>query len=162
MRIALVAGTLGKGGAEKQLVYMARALKASGADVRVYCATRGEFYEPALREIGIDPIWFGRYSNPVARLATLAKLLRGFRPHVIQSAHFYTNLYVSLLAKVSSSLCFGSLRNDAVSEVRYNRRWGKRLIKSPPALIANSHSARKNAAGFGVAPRPRVCVAQRD
>jgi len=44
VRIAFVAGTLGQGGAEKQLVYMARALRDSGADVRVYCLTRGEHY----------------------------------------------------------------------------------------------------------------------
>jgi len=31
LRVAIVAGTLARGGAEKQLVYMVRALKADGA-----------------------------------------------------------------------------------------------------------------------------------
>jgi hypothetical protein len=39
LRVALIAGTLGQGGAEKQLVYMARALVAAGADVSAFSLT---------------------------------------------------------------------------------------------------------------------------
>src|SRR5438876_7728374 len=45
LRVALVAGTLDRGGAEKQLFYMARALVRAGVDVRVCCLQRGEVFE---------------------------------------------------------------------------------------------------------------------
>ena len=38
----------GPGGAEKQLVYMVRALCDAGVDLRVYSLTMGEFYEARL------------------------------------------------------------------------------------------------------------------
>lgn len=150
LRVALIAGTLGKGGAEKQLVYMVRALMQAGAQVRVYCATRGELYERALIDLGCEPIWFGKPSNPLSRVRRLSMLLREFRPHVIQSAHFYTNLYVALAARSIRCLRFGSLRNDAIHEVEGNGRWGPWLIRMPPALIANSKLAKSNAQKLGV------------
>jgi glycosyltransferase involved in cell wall biosynthesis len=157
LRVALVAGTLGKGGAEKQLVFMVGALKKANVDVQVYCATRGEFYESDLVELGCTPIWYGQRGNPVSRVVRLAMLLRKFRPHVVQSAHFYTNLYVALASRAIHTLAFGGLRNDAVHEVDSNGRWGPWLIRLPPSLIANSELARTNAAEYGV-KRDRVHV----
>lgn len=149
MRIALVAGTLGQGGAEKQLVYMARALRDSGADVRVYCLTRGEYYERELTEIGIAPRWFGRFTSPPMRTLTLAASLRSFRPNIVQSAHFYTNLYVTMAARLVGAAGIGAARNDVVHEVAYNGRWGPWLLRAPSALIVNSNAARDNATALG-------------
>lgn len=154
LRIALVAGTLAKGGAEKQLVYIATALKQSRHEVRVYCPTKDEFYQQALQQAGCACVWYGQHQNPLGRLSTLSRLLHKFQPHVVQATHFYTNLYVALYAKMArKTLAFGCLRNDAVSEVNANGRWGKWLIKSPPALIANSESAKSNSALFGIQPQ---------
>src|SRR5262249_42873838 len=69
LRVAMVAGTLGQGGAEKQLVYIANALHQAGVEVRVYSLTRGEFYESSLRALGIAPIWIGRFNTPLARVS---------------------------------------------------------------------------------------------
>ena len=152
VRIALVAGTLGQGGAEKQLVYMARALRDSGADVRVYCLTRGEYYEGALADAGLEPEWIGRFAAPPLRTLALAAALRRFRPHLVQSAHFYTNLYVAMAAPLAGAIGIGAARNDVVHEVRYNGRWGRWLLRAPSALIVNSYAARDNAEALG---RPR-------
>lgn len=149
MRIALVAGTLGQGGAEKQLVYMARALRDSGADVRVYCLTRGEYHEGALADNGLAPQWIGRFSAPPLRILTLAAALRRFRPDIVQSAHFYTNLYVAMAAQLVGAISIGAARNDVVHEVRYNGRWGRWLLRAPSALIVNSSAARDNARALG-------------
>ena len=43
LRVALLAGTLEFGGAEKQLVYMARALQGAGVRVRVYKTRQNHF-----------------------------------------------------------------------------------------------------------------------
>ncbi len=153
LRVALVAGTLAQGGAEKQLVYLVRALRSAETDVRVFSLTRDEFHEPELRAMGVEPVWIGRKQSPPARMAALALALRGFRPHIVQATHFYVNLYVGAVAPVHSAIGIGAVRNDVDHEVGANGRWGPWLLRSPSALIMNSHAARRNAIALGVAEK---------
>jgi glycosyltransferase involved in cell wall biosynthesis len=152
LRVALVAGTLDRGGAEKQLLYMARALAGAGVDVRVYSLGRGEFFEAELRRIGIPPIWIGRHAHPVLRIIALLRALANFRPHIVQSAHFYTNLYVAAAALVHRAVGLGAIRNDGYHDVSANGRWGRWLLRLPSALLANSQTAKSNAESLGVRP----------
>ncbi|MGH7650171.1 MAG: glycosyltransferase [Gemmatimonadaceae bacterium] len=157
VRIAFVAGGLGQGGAEKQLVYMARAVRDAGADVRVYCLTRGEHYEQTLIDAGLTPIWMGRRGATMLRVLTLAAELRRFRPHIAQSAHFFMNLYVRFAAPLTGALDVGAARSDIVYEVEHNGRWGPWLVRAPSALIVNSYAAQRNTKAYGV-PAERVHV----
>jgi glycosyltransferase involved in cell wall biosynthesis len=152
LRVALLAGGLSQGGAEKQLVYMAGALLRAGADVRVYCLTRGDHYERALRSLGISCVWIGRFGNPAARVVGLAAVLRDFRPHILQSTHFFSNLYVCLVAPLYRAVAIGSIRSDVYQEMKANGRWGPLLLRMPPAIIANSFTARRNAERLGIPP----------
>jgi glycosyltransferase involved in cell wall biosynthesis len=150
VRVALLAGTLARGGAEKQLVYMARALREAGVCVRVYTLGKDDFYEAALRDVGLAPIGVGRAGNPVLRLGAFTRALWSFHPHVVQAGHFYVNLYVALASRFLGSLAIGAIRNDAVHELQENGRWGPYLLRMPTALLANSHTARRNAVRLGV------------
>jgi glycosyltransferase involved in cell wall biosynthesis len=152
LRVALVAGTLTRGGAEKQLFYMVRALVEAGVDVRVCSLRRGEFFEAELQRIGIPPIWTGRNAHPVLRTIELVRALANFRPHIVQSAHFYTNLYVTTAALVYGAVGIGALRSNAHYEVSANGGWGRWLLRLPPALIANSQAAKSNAESLGIRP----------
>lgn len=152
LRVALLAGTLGQGGAEKQLVYVARALAAAGIEVRIYSLTRGEFYEAALRAQGLDVVWVGRAGNPMVRIAALAAALARYRPHVVHAFHFYANLYAVAVAPLVGAVAVGSLRNDAYHEVEANGRWGRPLLHWPRALVANSLAASENARRLRVPP----------
>jgi glycosyltransferase involved in cell wall biosynthesis len=152
LRVALVAGCLSQGGAEKQLFYMVRALRQAGIELRVYCLTRGEFYESALRSLGVEPIWVGRHPNPFVRLATLATGLRSFRPHVVQASHFFANFYLAAATLVGRVLTIGAIRNDTYHEVAANRPWGRSLLRIPHVLLANSIAGKRNALQFGVNP----------
>jgi len=149
LRVAFVAGTLGVGGAEKQMVYMARALCQSGAEVRVLSLTRGDYYERALREIGLEPVWIGQSSHPLGRLAAVIRALREFRPHILQAAHFFTNLYVGLAAPWLGAVSVGAIRSDVLREMKEHGAWGPWLLRLPAVLIANSHAARTAAAHLG-------------
>ena len=150
LRVALVAGTLAQGGAEKQLVYLVEALRSAGAEVRLFSLTRGEFFEPALRAMGEEPVWVGRFGSPAARIGALAMALRGFDPHIVQASHFYVNLYVRAVAPLYGAIGIGAVRNDVAHEVQANGRWGQWLLRAPSALIMNSHAARRNAIAFGI------------
>ncbi len=153
LRIALIAGTLGRAGAEKQLVYMARALRGAGADVRVYCVTQGEYYESRLRNDGLEVRWFGQSSHPLLRLSALTADLRKFRPNIVQSTHFFTNLYSGLAGRFCRALSIGAIRNETRYELDDNGRWGRLLLSTPSMLIANSQFAVDGAIAVGVEPR---------
>jgi glycosyltransferase involved in cell wall biosynthesis len=157
LRVAFVAGTLARGGAEKQLFYMARALAGAGVEVRVCSLGRGEFFEAELQRIGIPLTWIGRHSHPVLRTIALVRALASFRPHIVQSAHFYTNLYVAAAALTHHAIGLGALRNDGYHDVSANGRWGRWLLRVPSALLANSQAAKRNAELLGVRPE-RVYV----
>ncbi|HEX6965424.1 MAG TPA: glycosyltransferase family 4 protein [Gemmatimonadaceae bacterium] len=150
LRVALLAGTLTRGGAEKQLVYMARALRDAGVTVQVLSLTRGEYFEPVLCAAGLPPRWIGRHGAPPLRVLALAAALRESRPHIVQAAHFYTNLHVALAARCVGAIAIGAIRNDTWHELEGNRRWGRALLRAPSALIANSSAAKRNAEQVGV------------
>jgi glycosyltransferase involved in cell wall biosynthesis len=163
LRIALIAGTLGQAGAEKQLVYMARSLRDAGADVRVYSVTKGEFYEADLRALGVEPRWFGRFDNIrfgniLLRLTSLAAQLGPFRPHIVQSTHFFCNMYAGLCARLFGSLAIGAMRNDLDHERHACGRWTRLSLRLPSAIIANSRAALCGVDEFGVDPNSMVVL----
>jgi glycosyltransferase involved in cell wall biosynthesis len=154
-RIALVAGTLGQAGAEKQLVFMARALRDAGADLRIYCLTRGEYYEAHLRQLGIQPRWFGRFggirfANIPLRLGSLAIGLARFRPHIVQAGHFFCNLHAGLCGRLCGAMAIGAMRNDLEREVNASGRLIRPLLRLPSGIIANSRAALQGIEAFGV------------
>jgi glycosyltransferase involved in cell wall biosynthesis len=156
LRVAFIAGNLTPrfppGGAEKQLMYMVRALRDAGVDVRVFSLTQGGYCEDVLRSLGLPPYWIGRFKNPLLRLMTLVKALRGFRPHIIQSTHFFANLYAALAARLGSALSIGCSRSDVFYELGNAKGWGSLCLKAPTALLANSEAARRNAISLGLKP----------
>lgn len=151
LRIAFVAGTLGQGGAEKQLVYMANALHQAGAQLEIYSLTQNEYYQSVLGEKGIKVTWVGQNSSPIFRLHRIYQSIRQFQPHILQSAHFFTNLYSSLVAKAAGCLDIGALRSDVRYEMDANGVWRKPLLHFPSFILTNTLTAKKNAGIFGVA-----------
>src|SRR5437868_4062131 len=59
-KICFLAGTLGQGGAERQLFYILRALSESGAEVRLLSLTQGEFWQEKIEALGVKVIWVGQ------------------------------------------------------------------------------------------------------
>jgi glycosyltransferase involved in cell wall biosynthesis len=150
LRVAFVAGTLARGGAEKQLIYMARALAGAGVQVRVYALTRGETGERTLQALGLHPVWIGQSRYPPARLLSLIAALRGFRPHIVQATHSYAGIYAGVAGRVYRAVSLGAIRNDGLFDVASNGRWGPWLLRAPSAIIANSDAARRNLQTLGV------------
>ena len=152
LRVAFVAGMLDRGGAEKQLFYMARALVEEGVDVRVCSLGCGEVFEAELQRAGVQTVWVGRSAHPALRTVAVVRALADFRPHIVQSAHFYTNLYAAATALSYGALGLGALRSNAYREISANGYWGRWLLRLPTALLANSQAAKRNAESLGVRP----------
>ena len=155
-RVTFIAGTLGQGGAERQLYYVLQALQQSGAEPSLLCLTQDEFWEAPIRALGVPVSSAGASSSRASRLLRIIAALRARRPDVVQSQHFYTNLYAALAARALHLPEIGAIRNDTVSEVQANGRLlGTWSLKIPRTLAANSRRGIANAVSLGV-PEQRV------
>ena len=153
MKICLLAGTLAQGGAERQLFFIAKALQESGARVRLLTLTRGEYWEEQIRQLGVPVVWVGERAGRLRRLALICAELRKDPPHIVQSQHFYTNLYAAGAARALGIREVGAVRSDVFNEVRSNGRiLGRLSLRLPRTVAANSTAAISNAIANGVAP----------
>lgn len=152
LKVCFLAGTLGRGGAERQLVYMLRALKTAGIQTRVLCLTKGEPLEEEIRAMGIRMTWVGESRWRPIRLCRIIKELRREQTHIVQSAHFYTNLYAAVAARLLGIKSIGAVRNDLTSELKGhgNMAWGQLHLTGH--LITNSELARRRAIDEGIKP----------
>jgi glycosyltransferase involved in cell wall biosynthesis len=141
LKVALVVGTLGQGGAEKQLVYIARALHESGIKVGIYSLTRGEHHEKTLQAAGLPVVWIGQSGNPLLRLARLVREMIKFEPDVIQSTHTFANIYAALAGRILRRTSLGALRSDLAYARAANGRWTMPHLKWPSGILANSQTA---------------------
>jgi glycosyltransferase involved in cell wall biosynthesis len=146
----------GPGGAERQLFYILRALSESGAEVRLLSLTQGEFWQEKIEALGVKVIWVGQSQSKARRLSCIFREVRHFGPTIIQSQHFFTNLYASVTARLLSVREIGAVRSDVISEVRANGNvLGRLSLRVPRLIAANSRTGIKNAVSLGL-PSPRL------
>ncbi len=158
MKVCFLVGTLGRGGAEKQLVYMLRALRQAGIAVRVLCLTRGESYEAEIESSGVKVEWIGEAKNQVARLWNIVANLRREPADIVQSSHFYTNIYAGIAGKILTISSIGAIRSDLIYELKSHRFTGNWQISLPQFLITNSALAKSRTIERGVSPEKIECV----
>lgn len=151
VRVCFLAGTLGRGGAERQLIYMLRVLKQAGASIRLLCLTRGEPLEEEVKALGISIEWVGAGARP-ARLYRIIQSLRRDPPDIFQSAHFYTNLYTAVAGRWLGIRNIGAIRSNLNNELEANGLAGRGDLFLPTHLIANSALARERAITRGISP----------
>lgn len=149
--VCFVAGTLGQGGAERQLFYVLKSLRQSGVQVRLLCLTSGEFWESRIRDLGIPVFWIGKHESKLMRLACMINVLRKHPPQVLQSQHVFTNLYAVAAARALGVRDVGALRNSGASEVWSNGKVIGRLnLRAPRSIVVNSRTAMQRAVALGV------------
>jgi glycosyltransferase involved in cell wall biosynthesis len=149
LRVCFVAGSLGQGGAERQMHYMLEALRASGSAVEVLSSTRGEAWEEPLREAGFAPVFVGQSEARPKRLARIVARLHERPADVVQSQQFFTNAYAAFAARLTRARDVGAMRSDGLSELASGRFQGRLNLRSPRVIAANSGSAIRNVAARG-------------
>lgn len=156
LRICFIAGTLGQGGAERQLYYILKTLRQCGAKAQLLTLTKGEFWEAPIQALGVPVIWVGQTSERWRRVLQIIAELRCDRPAVIQSQHFYTNLYAALTARVLRAREICALRSNTVREVKgHCFPIGHLSLRAPRTIAANSRGAMRSAMRLGV-PKERL------
>jgi glycosyltransferase involved in cell wall biosynthesis len=158
LRVSLIAGTLGVGGAERQFYYIARALVRAGSAVSVTCLTSGEYWEEKVRDLGADVLSIPRDGSSLRRLTRTVATARAHRPDVVQSIHFFTNLHATLAGIASRAPSVGGIRGDlGVAMAQMARPIGVMCLRWPSVIAANSIVASQQAMACGV-PACRVTV----
>jgi glycosyltransferase involved in cell wall biosynthesis len=153
LRICFLAGTLGRGGAERQLVYMLRALIGAGVQTRVLCLTKGESFEKDIRALDVSVEYVSSASGSRAhKLVRIIRSLRHERADVLHSVHFYTNLYAATAGRFTGTREIGAIRSNLYSELSANGAMGRFHLRTPRHLIANSEFARDRAISAGIKP----------
>jgi glycosyltransferase involved in cell wall biosynthesis len=150
-QVTFLAGTLGQGGAERQLFYILQALRGKGIAARVLTLGRDEHWQEPIQKLGVPVIWVGETRSRMRRLLRICRELRRATPQIVQSQHFYTNLYASLAARWLRLPGIGAIRNDVRSEMSdVGPCMGRLNLNIPHILAANSQAAIRTALGLGI------------
>ena len=70
LKICYLAGTLGQGGAERQLFYAIQALRRCGTSVRVLSLDHGGFWEAPIEQLGANVTCVGQARSRLKRVST--------------------------------------------------------------------------------------------
>ncbi|WP_445710024.1 glycosyltransferase [Flavobacterium sp.] len=144
MKILFIAGTLGKGGAEKQLFYICRLLKQENHEIKVLSFTSGEYYEDEIKNLGIEVELIKPSKNKIIKLFEIYKYVKKIKPDVLYGFHFYTGIYVGIIGRITSVLSIGSIRSDGNAEKKANKLFSWLHYAFPNLMIANSKNAINN------------------
>jgi len=158
LKVCYLAGTLGQGGAERQLYYAVQGLRFAGAAVRILCLERGGFWEEPIRRLGVPVTWVGQSNRRLGRVLQILKDLAKDPPDIFQSQHFFTNAYVAVAAWARNCAAVGAVRSSGNYDVLSCGHIGGWLnLRLPGLLAANSRSAMSYASKEGV-PASRLCL----
>lgn len=141
LRVCFLAGTLGRGGAERQLVYMMRSLVREDVEMRALCLTHGEAYEQDIRALGIPVTWVGQSEGKAARAAAVVRELRRQPADIVHCAQMFVNLYAVAGARACGGIELGAVRTDLARDLE-GAWWllGRISLRTPRFLLANSEA----------------------
>ena len=138
-RILLITEGLGSGGAERQICGLAAMLTKVGYPCRLITYMENQFYEPYLRQNGVDYEFVPQLWNKKTRVFRTAKYVRGYKPDVV----------ISYLPSVNQTMCLARLFFNAkliVSERNNNTCITRKdkiqfnLYRMADAIVPNSNS----------------------
>ena len=141
-RILLITESLGSGGAERQICGLVAMLTKAGYTCRLITYVENQFYEPYLRQHGVDYQFVPELWNKMTRIFKTAKYVRQYKPDVV----------ISFLPSVNKTMCLAKLFFKAklvVSERNNNTcitRGDKvqfNLYRMADAIVPNSNSQGK-------------------
>ncbi len=153
VRVAVIASSLRLAGAEKQTVYMARALLEAGLHVRLFYLGAGGHYETVLRQTGVPLCQIYTPNRPWVMLACLIGALSRWRPQIVLAAQFSDLLYGAAAGRCCYALILGGVRSDGLYELNSHGRLSRWMVRLTHGLVANSCRARQNLVSQGVHSR---------
>jgi glycosyltransferase involved in cell wall biosynthesis len=144
LRLAIVASSLRRGGAEKQTYYMARALREAGVDAQCFYLGDGGYYEAALQSAGVPTLKIYESRKPLSILGRLIRAFLEFRPQIVLAAQFGDLLYATPAGRSCGAMVLGGIRSDGIQDLDSHGRLCRWMVRFSHGLVANSWQARQN------------------
>lgn len=140
-KVAIIAGQLVVGGAERQLYLWLRHMDRNEFDPLVITLHPGhhDYWEEPIEALGIPLIRSPQASNPIKRMMTINQRLRLFKPDLIHGWHLFSSAYAGLAGLSLSSPSIGGLRSGLNGHENSLEAIIVRLFCK--GLIANSENA---------------------
>lgn len=138
-RILLITESLGSGGAERQICGLAAMLTRAGYPCRLITYVENQFYEPYLRQHGVDYELVRELWDKKTRVLKTARYVRRYKPDVV----------ISYLPSVNQTMCLAKLlfKTKLIVSERNNNTGVTRsdkiqfnLYRMADAIVPNSHS----------------------
>lgn len=149
-KVCVLAGTLGQGGAERQLFHLLESLIRHGAAPTLLSLSRDEHWQRPIEALGVGVRFVGMRPSRLVRAFSILKATRASGAEFIQSQHFYTNIYSSLAGRLLGVRSIAAVRSNVISELQGNARLLRRLgLQMSDRVAANSRMALKTLAGMG-------------
>lgn len=141
IQVAIIAGQLVVGGAERQLYLWLSNLDRNRFEpiVLTLHPGHGDFWEGPIRALGIPLFEISAQSNKLARLLQIVRILRSYKPSLIHGWHVFSGVYASLAAKLLRTKSLAGIRS---SYLPLKNALETKLIRIfCDAVVANSQAA---------------------
>ena len=158
LRVAVVASSLRRAGAEKQTFYQARALHRAGIAVRFFQLGGDGPYAAVLRQAGVPLCRIYLPNQPGVMLAKLIGNLRRWRPQIVLAAQFGDLRFGAVAGRLCRALVLGGVRSDGFYELNTYGCFGRWMARLAHGLVANSDRARQNLVSRGIPPKKIVVL----
>jgi glycosyltransferase involved in cell wall biosynthesis len=161
-RVLFVVGQLDKGGLERQLYYLLRAIDRDRyrPAVAVWHHVESDVHVARIRSLGVPLYTIPNEATRREKVFAFRQLVAEVRPEVVHSYSFHTNIAASLAVMGTRAVAVGSLRSDFEFAKRGTGPvLGRLCARWPRYQIANSASASMSAERSPSFFRPRRCAA---
>lgn len=156
--IAIIAGQLVVGGAERQLYLWLSNLDRDRFDPVVVTLHPdcGDYWETPIESLGIPLLRIARGRNPIVRLLDVTRALRPYEPHLVHGWHLFASPYAGATAMLlGARASLGSLRGSFDA---YQRHRTLSILTEwlTDGILVNSQSVARQLAGGGRGARRRI------
>lgn len=139
MRLLCLISSLVCGGAERQMVSLASALRRRGADVTLLTYRPGDFFKPELEAEGVRHIQL-RVTGYPRILLGIRRVIREVQPDVVLAFMNHCAFYAELAGLPRRR--WGLVASERGTDAETTPMWRRRLHCLADCVITNSHSNR--------------------
>jgi L-malate glycosyltransferase len=159
-KIIHLIGQMERGGAERQLLFLAKELKDRGWDQVVVTFDPGRPWDSLVTEMGISLVGIPRRSNRLLRLLQLSRFVYQERPALLHSWSNHTNVYARWLMASVSGKVFSFRNNPTVDSLGKTmpRVPNAKIYRNADCVISNSVTVMERARTAGVNPRRTTVI----
>jgi glycosyltransferase involved in cell wall biosynthesis len=168
LRVALVVGSLNRGGTERQILMLGSALVARGHQVTVICLNSAGYQGTAARAAGIRMVEVGfpglRRSvllNPIPEIRRLRRVFREASPDVVHCFLYWAYLIgVPIARSVRVPVVVSSRRSLTAASRRFRLLvpWERVCDRLADAVVCNSSAVMEDAIRYTRLPRRKAIV----